>query len=227
VSTLGIVPARGGSKGVPGKNLRTVGPRTLIEWAARSALPSRLDRVIVSTDSKEIAVEAERVGLEVPFLRPSELATDASLTIHVVQHALSELGTSWDAVMILQPTSPFRSTEDIDRCLELFAGTKPDSVVSVTEVGDHHPARMKSIEDGFLIDPPFAEEVEGQPRQTLPKLYLRNGAIYLTATQVLLNGSIKGLRSLAYVMPEERSLNIDNEFDLRIADAVASTNEPT
>ncbi len=86
---------------------------------------------------------------------------------------------------------------------------------------------MKSIEAGFLIDPPFAEDVEGQPRQTLPKLYLRNGAIYLTATQVLLNGSIKGSRSLAYVMPEERSLNIDNEFDLRIADAVARTNEPT
>lgn len=227
MSTLGIVPARGGSKGVPGKNLRTVGPRTLIEWAARSALPSRLDRVIVSTDSKEIAVEAERVGLEVPFLRPSELATDASLTIHVVQHALSELGTSWDAVMILQPTSPFRNVEDIDRCLELFANVEPDSVVSVTEVGDHHPARMKSIEDGFLIDPPFAEDVEGQPRQTLPKLYLRNGAVYLTATQVLLNGSIKGSRSLAYVMPKERSLNIDNEFDLRIADAVARTNELT
>jgi len=183
--------------------------------------------VIVSTDSKEIAVEAERVGLEVPFLRPGELATDASLTIDVVQHALSELGTSWDTVMILQPTSPFRNVEDIDRCLELFAHTKPDSVVSVTEVGDHHPARMKSIEDGFLIDPPFAEDVEGQPRQTLPKLYLRNGAIYLTATQVLLNGSIKGLRSLAYVMPEERSLNIDNEFDLRIADSVARTGEPT
>lgn len=227
MSTLGIVPARGGSKGVPGKNLRTVGPRTLIEWAARSALPSRLDRVVVSTDSKEIAVEAERVGLEVPFLRPSELATDASLTIHVVQHALSELGTSWDAVMILQPTSPFRNVEDIDCCLELFANVEPDSVVSVTEVGDHHPARMKSIEDGFLIDPPFAEDVEGQPRQTLPKLYLRNGAVYLTATQVLLNGSIKGSRSLAYVMPEERSLNIDNEFDLRIADAVARTNELT
>ena len=227
MSTLGIVPARGGSKGIPGKNLRTVGPRTLIEWTARSALPSRLDRVIVSTDSKEIANEAERAGLEVPFLRPGELATDASLTIDVVQHALSELGTSWDTVMILQPTSPFRNVEDIDRCLELFAHTKPDSVVSVTEVGDHHPARMKSIEDGFLIDPPFAEDVEGQPRQTLPKLYLRNGAIYLTATHVLLNGSIKGLRSLAYVMPEERSLNIDNEFDLRIADAVARTNEPT
>ena len=227
MSTLGIVPARGGSKGVPGKNLRTVGPWTLIEWAARSALPSRLDRVIVSTDSKEIAVEAERVGLEVPFFRPGEFATDASLTIHVVQHALSELGTSWDAVMILQPTSPFRNVEDIDRCLELFANVEPDSVVSVTEVGDHHPARMKSIEAGFLIDPPFAEDVEGQPRQTLPKLYLRNGAIYLTATQVLLNGSIKGSRSLAYVMPEERSLNIDNEFDLRIADAVARTNEPT
>ena len=226
MKVLGLIPARGGSKGVPGKNLRRVSGMTLVEWTARSALTSSLDRLVISTDSQEIADEARHVGIDVPFVRPSELAQDSSLTIDVVQHALGELKGDWDAVMILQPTSPFRTASDIDTCIEILADSDADSVISVTPVGDHHPARMKFIENGFLIDPPFSEDVEGRPRQSLQSLFLRNGAIYLTRTEVVNGGSIKGARSMAYVMPEERSANIDTEFDLMIAEAISTSIGP-
>jgi len=223
MKVLGLIPARGGSKGVPGKNLRRVSGMTLVEWTARSALTSSLDRLVISTDSQEIADEARRVGVDVPFIRPNELAQDSSLTIDVVQHALDELKGDWDAVMILQPTSPFRTASDIDTCIEMLADSAADSVISVTPVGDHHPARMKFIENGFLIDPPFSEDVEGRPRQSLQSLFLRNGAIYLTRTEVVNGGSIKGASSMAYVMPEERSANIDTEFDLMVAEAISTS----
>ncbi|MGB0244512.1 MAG: cytidylyltransferase domain-containing protein [Candidatus Nanopelagicales bacterium] len=223
MKVLGLIPARGGSKGVPGKNLRRIGGMTLVEWTARSALTSSLDRLVISTDSQEIADEARRVGVDVPFIRPNELAQDSSLTIDVVQHALDELKGDWDAVMILQPTSPFRTASDIDTCIEMLADSAADSVISVTPVGDHHPARMKFIENGFLIDPPFSEDVEGRPRQSLQSLFLRNGAIYLTRTEVVNGGSIKGASSMAYVMPEERSANIDTEFDLMVAEAISTS----
>ena len=223
MKVLGLIPARGGSKGVPGKNLRRIGGMTLVEWTTRSALTSSLDRLVISTDSQEIADEARRVGADVPFIRPNELAQDSSLTIDVVQHALDELKGDWDAVMILQPTSPFRTASDIDKCIEMLVDSAADSVISVTPVGDHHPARMKFIENGFLIDPPFSEDVEGRPRQTLQSLFLRNGAIYLTRVEVVNGGSIKGTRSIAYVMPEERSVNIDTEFDLMVAEAISSS----
>ena len=223
MKVLGLIPARGGSKGVPGKNLRRIAGVTLVGWTVRSALASSLDRLVVSTDSREIADEASRVGADVPFIRPSELAQDSSLTIDVVKHALRELKDDWDAVMILQPTSPFRSALDINTCVEMLAESDADSVISVTPVGDHHPARMKFIENGFLIDPPFSEDVEGRPRQTLRSLFLRNGAIYLTRAEVLNRGSIKGARSMAYVMPDERSVNIDTEFDLKVAEAISSS----
>lgn len=223
MKVLGLIPARGGSKGVPGKNLRRIGGMTLVEWTARSALTSSLDRLVISTDSHEIADEARRVGVDVPFIRPNELAQDSSLTIDVVQHALAELKDDWDAVMILQPTSPFRTASDIDTCIEMLADSDADSVISVTPVGDHHPARMKFIENGFLIDPPFSEDVEGRPRQSLQSLFLRNGAIYLTRTEVVNGGSIKGASSMAYVMPEERSANIDTEFDLMVAEAISTS----
>lgn len=218
---LGLIPARGGSKGVTGKNLRKVGGRTLIEWTAMSALASRLERTVISTDSEEIAGEARRCGVDVPFVRPAKLATDTSLSIDVVQHALSDLRETWDAVMLLQPTSPFRTAADIDTCITMLETGDADSVISVKNVGDHHPARMKYMLDGVLTDPPFAEDYEGKPRQQLVPMFLRNGAIYLTRTEVLLAGSFKGSVSLGYVMTEYRSVNIDTEFDLAVAETLA------
>ena len=139
----------------------------------------------------------------------------------MVQHVLDELGSDHDAVLLLQPTSPFRSIEDLTGPIALLA-SRPDadSVISVVEVGDHHPARMKWVDDGRLVDPPYAEDVEGRPRQELRPHYLRNGAVYLTRTASIRRGTFKGGTSLAWVMPRERSVNIDDPMDLVLARAL-------
>lgn len=221
---LGIIPARGGSKGIKKKNLAPLVGKPLIAYSIESALAANsLHRTIVSTDSDEIAEVCKALGADVPFMRPAVLAQDDTPTLPVIQHALDTLQDTFDAVMILQPTSPFRSPADIDAAVEMLAANADaDSVISVVKVGDNHPARMKLIRDGWLVDPSFAEETEGQRRQDLPEMFLRNGAIYLTRTEVIMKrNSLKGNRSLAYVMPEFRSVNIDSEMDLLVAKAVA------
>ena len=224
---LGIIPARGGSKGIKNKNIAQLGGKPLIVYSIEAAQTSRcLTRCIVSTDSEEIADICRASGADVPYLRPAELAQDDTPTLPVIRHALMKLVGDFNAVMILQPTSPFRNSDDIDTAIEmLVAHPEADSVISVVKVGDNHPARMKRIQDGWLVDPSFAEQVEGQRRQDLPELYLRNGAIYLTRTEVITEqNSLKGHRSLAYIMPELRSINIDSEIDLLLARAVADMN---
>lgn len=224
LTVLGIIPARGGSKGIKNKNIVFLARKPMIAYTIEAAREARLlSRCIVTTDSELIAEVSREHGAEVPFIRPEYLARDETPTLPVIHHALDMLGESYDAVLILQPTSPFRSALDIDTAIEMMAQTpEADSVISVVRVGDNHPARMKSIRDGWLIDPPFAEQTEGQRRQDLPALYLRNGAIYLTRTSVIREqNSLKGSKSLAYVMPELRSVNIDNEIDLLFAEAVA------
>lgn len=217
---LGLIPARGGSKGIPRKNLADLGGRPLLAWTADTALASSIDRVVLSTDDEEIAATGRELGVDVPFMRPRVLASDAARSIDVVLHALEALGERPDAVMLLQPTTPFRSAEDIDGSIGLLEATQADSVISVASVGGHHPARMKLIEDGWLIDPPFSEVEEGIPRQELTDIFIRNGAIYLTCLTTLLGRSFKGPRSRAWIMPAERSVNIDNPLDLAVARAL-------
>ena len=223
MKTLGVIPARGGSKAIPRKNLVILGGKPLLTWTCEAATKSKLDRIIVSTDDKEIAKVAESSGVEVPFVRPPELSADSSLTIDVVIHAITQLGDTFDAVMVLQPTSPFRTTDDINKCISLLRESEADSVISVVDVGGHHPARMKFLEGGLLIDPPYAESRENQPRQELQPMYIRNGAVYLTRAAVLMQGSFKGASSIGYVMPPERSINIDIPFDVTVAEALLHT----
>jgi len=228
--SLGIIPARGGSKGVPAKNIRPVAGEPLICHSIRSAAgSSRLTRAIVSTDDEEIAQISRAAGADVPFMRPPHLATDDALAIDVLQHSLSALEEAgdppYDAVVMLQPTTPFRSAQDIDGALELLSNAGSDSVISVIDVAGHHPARMKYLEGDRLIDPPFAEVVENQPRQQLRPMYIRNGAIYATRRDVLLAGSLKGEDSRAWVMSRERSVNIDDEDDLDYATWLAERAE--
>lgn len=224
VRALGVVPARGGSKGVPGKNIRPLAQRPLIVHTIEAALASdRLSRVVVTTDDDDIARVATAAGAEVPFRRPAELATDSARALPVIEHALLatealEQGDPYDVVVMLQPTTPLRAAADIDGALELLEDSGADSVISVVDVGGHHPARMKLLEAGRLVDPPFAEAYENQPRQELVPLYLRNGAIYATRRDVLLGGSFKGADCRAWVMPQERSVNIDTEDDFRYAE---------
>lgn len=219
---LGIIPARGGSKGVPRKNVKDLGGIPLIAYTIRTALESNLTKVIVSTDDEEIANIAQKFGAEVPFLRPQYLSDDISKSIDVAKHGLLEIEKinrkSYDAVMYLQPTTPFRNIEDINSSIILLnSNSKADSVISVVDVEGHHPARMKYIENGLLIDPEFCEKSENQNRQELRPMFIRNGAIYLTKRETILQGSFKGKVCLANIMPPNRSVNIDNEEDFEYA----------
>jgi CMP-N-acetylneuraminic acid synthetase len=194
--------------------------KPLISYTIDAARQSvALSRCIISTDSDEIAAVCRNEGADVPFMRPAELAQDDTLTIPVILHALQKIDEQFDAVLILQPTSPLRIAEDIDHAIHMLEeDSRADSVISVVRVGDYHPARMKQIRDGVLIDPFFAEDIEGQRLQALPDLFIRNGAIYLTRTEVLRKQqSLKGKRSWAYLMPEDSSTNIAVQIDLLTA----------
>jgi CMP-N-acetylneuraminic acid synthetase len=222
---LGLIPARGGSKGVPGKNIKLLAGKPLIAYSIDAAKHSRLAKVILSTDDEAIKEVALQYGAEVPFTRPAELATDSAKSLDVAKHALMAMeqldGVQYDAVMLLQPTAPFRSTADIDKAIELLAQhPDADSVISVVDVEGHHPARMKYIENGRLIDPPFCEAYENQNRQELQPMYIRNGAIYLTKRDTLLSGSYKGKMCMALVMLQHRSCNIDTLHDFDYAEWV-------
>lgn len=220
---LGIIPARGGSKGVKGKNLKILTGLPLIAYTIKEAMKSNLAYVVVSTDDDEISRVARNFGVDVPFKRPDHLSNDTAKSIDVAVHALLEMekinGVSYDAIMLLQPTSPFRTCDDINFAIKILnENPEANSVISVVDVKAHHPARMKYLQNGWLIDPPFCEVTENQNRQELQPMYIRNGAIYLTRKKTLLSKSFKGEKCLAYVMPEERSANIDNLHDFDYAE---------
>lgn len=221
---VGIVTARGGSKGIPHKNVHPLRGKPLLAYTAEAALAAeRLARVVLTTDDEEIAEVGRQCGLEVPFLRPEELARDDTPSIPVVQHAvrwLADRGDTFDAVCLLQPTNPLRTAADIDGAIQLMEDTGADSVISFVDVGEKHPARMKTLTaEGRVMDPPYAEAYEGQRRQELPPMYLREGSIYLTRTEVLMDqNSLQGNDCRAWIMPMERACAIDSNWDLFIAE---------
>ena len=219
---LGLIPARAGSKGVPHKNVANVAGKPLIAWTIQAAQGAKgLDRLIVSTDSQTIADIAVAFGAEVPFLRPAEYARDDTPAAPPVLHALEWLEKNEqyrpDFVMLLQPTSPLRATFDIDAAIALLDKTGADSVVSVTPA-TRSPYWMKTITaDGRLADF-IPGDVGKARRQDLPPVYALNGAIYLVRREIFQKTqSWYTDRSYAYVMPDERSLDIDTPWDLRVA----------
>ncbi len=225
--TIGIITARGGSKGVPRKNIKMLGGKPLIAYMIEAALGSKLlTRCIVSTDDKEIAEIARKAGADVPFLRPAELAQDDTRDLPVLQHAvrwLKENGNEdYDAVMMLHPTSPFCRGEDLDACIELMTKTGADSVMSMVEVADFAPQKLKVITDGRILPLLDDEGKETLPRAAGPAVYKRNAAIYLTKTPLILSGDLFGETSMAYVMPKERSLDINSLSDFSYAEFLLS-----
>jgi N-acylneuraminate cytidylyltransferase len=220
---LGIIPARGGSKGVPRKNIREVAGRPLIAYTIDAARTSELlTRCIVSTDDQETADICESLSCEV-MKRLPELAQDDTPTLDVVKHIFSILesqGESFEYGLVLQPTSPLRTGLDIDSALQALFQSDADSVVSVYQVSDHHPARMYRMENGLLVS--FDETFATARRQDLPPVYHRNGAIYAFRRSLLDQNMLIGKRILPYVMTEDRSLNIDTEYDLVFADYILS-----
>ena len=226
---LGVIPARGGSKGVPRKNVRLVCGKPLIAYTIEAALAAGdvLDRVIVSTDDDEIASLARSHGAEVPFTRPAELSGDRVPMVPVLQHAVREAeaagGHRYDWVCLLQPTAPFRTAEDIRAAVALGRGGGCDSVISVVQVFAVHPMLMKQIQDDRLV-PYCVPEPEGTRRQDYaPPAYMRNGALYLTRRDVLMNrGSIWGDVIRPMVMPDDRSVSVDSELDMKLVELLAA-----
>lgn len=215
---LGLVPARGGSKGIQRKNVRDLGGRPLLAWTAEAALAARhLSRVVLSTDDPEIAEVGRRYGLEVPFLRPADLARDDTPTLPVLQHAVAELeraGDRFDAVCLLQPTSPFRRPGDIDGCIDLLESASLDAVVSVLPVPPEHNPHWVYFRDGEgLLRLATGEEQPIPRRQELPPAFHRDGAVYVTRRDVLMEANSLYGKRLGGFLAESRSVNLDTPDD--------------
>lgn len=230
MKVLGLIPARGGSKGIPRKNIRMLAGKPLLGWTAEAALASRLDRVILSSDDPEIIEIAKSCLVEIPFVRPEHLAGDDTPAIDVVLHAvqtLKEIGNYMpDAVMLLQPTSPLRTTSDIDQSLELFEKhPEASSLVSVVKVPHNMvPESLMKLEaDGYVKHLMLWDEKKNI-RQKKPTYYARNGAaIYIVKTECLFNNNtLYGDKILSYEMPRERSIDVDDYFDFEICEFILS-----
>jgi len=215
---LGIVPARGGSKGVPGKNIRPLAGRTLLDYAARAARESGvIDRVMLSTESNEVADAGRRAGLDVSFLRPAVLAQDDTPMLPVVQHALETLaGESWqpDIVVLLQPTSPLRRPDHVRDAVAMLRATNADSVVTVVEVPRHlSPDYVMRIESGRLV-PFLPEGARVARRQDARPAYSRDGTVYACWRKTLERfGSIYGDDCRPLLIDARDSLSIDSPDD--------------
>jgi CMP-N,N'-diacetyllegionaminic acid synthase len=222
-SILAVIPARGGSKGVPRKNIRQLGGKPLLAWTIDSARKSKhIDRVVLSSEDEEIMRVAQQYGCEVPFSRPAELAEDDTPGIAPVLHVLEVLGEEYDYLVLLQPTSPFRTAEDIDGAIERCIDGGAESCVSVVEVSKH-PAWMFSVSsEGVLASLPYSNPL-ALIRQELDKVYALNGAIYVSSTSSLrLSGKLFiADETLAYPMPLEHSMDVDTELDFMLCELIA------
>ena len=224
---LGLIPARGGSKGIPRKNLVLLADKSLIQYTIDAALNCRsLDRVILSTDDEEIAEYGRQSGLEVPFIRPAELATDEASTRAVQQHTLqwckANEGGFPEALVTLQPTSPLRTNRHIDEAVQRFRDKKADSVLGVTPVQDH-PYEVVGFSEGAMYRA-MERPAHVVRRQQYPPFYKINGAIYITLSSILLDQNTGyGERVFEYEMGLEESVDIDNLDDLQTADTLLRT----
>ena len=225
---LGIIPARGGSKRLPGKNTRLLGGKPLITRTIDSALASKkLDRIAVSSDSEEVLAFAKDHGNENLFFlrRPDEISRDDSPAIEYVNHALEFFkgkGEEFDVVVILQPSSPFTSPEDIDGTINLLLDSGADSAVSVVKLAhDINPLKMKIMDGDKLL--PYLEEEKGRMEHgKLPEIYVRNCSVYASKKGVIDTGRIIGDDCRGFVMPRERSVDINDEFDFLLSEFLNS-----
>lgn len=212
MTLLALIPARGGSKGIPRKNIRPFCGKPLLQWSIDVALAApSVDRVVVSTDDPEIAEAALAGGAEVPFLRPPELASDTASGIAPVLHALEQLPEVSD-VLLLQPTSPLRLLDDVEAIVALRRQASREAAVSVTP-SSKHPAWMFELSPQQQLEPLLPSEAAAC-RQQLPPAYALNGALYLASRKFLeREHSFLTADTLGYVMPPERSLDIDSPLD--------------
>lgn len=221
---LTIIPARGGSKGIPKKNIIDVKGQPLIAYTILPALQvlkmGLVDKVIVSTDSSEIADVSKKYGAEVPFLRPDEISGDKAKSVEFIQHALdfySEQGVQFDAVLLLQPTSPMRTVEDLEHAIQLFVNSKNDSLISAYEEEYINDLVIYKLDgDGKTSTPLSPMHNKGVRRQDHGSTYVRNGCIYISSSELIQKGLVIGDKPLMYIMDKNKSVNVDTIDDLEL-----------
>lgn len=220
---LGVIPARGGSKSVPRKNIRLLADKPLIAYTIETAQNCKmLNRTVVSTDDEEIADIAKKYGGDVPFMRPKDLALDVTPMFPVLQHAVSFIekneNVPVDVIVLLDPTSPSRRIEDIEECIQKLERENVDSVVTICEV-DHNPYFVMMELDGDRLVPLIKSDKVITRRQDAPIVYRLNAAVYAIKRDVLMNADkIITDNTLAVIMPTERSIHIDHEIDFEFAE---------
>ena len=215
---LGVVPARGGSKGVPRKNLKLLGGVPLLQYTAEAALRAKtLDRVVLTTDDPEIANVGRELGLDVPFMRPPELAGDDTPMLEVIRHVVTSIESAtepFDAICLLQPTTPFRSVATIDDCVSLLFATGGDSVVTVVRIpAECHPFWAYIRQPDGTLRLATGADTPVVRRQLLPPAFHRDGSVYVTRADVLRAGSLYGERVIGHELPADGLVNIDEPAD--------------
>lgn len=226
---LGLIPARSGSKGIPGKNLALLAGKPLLAWVCEAAQQAKLiDEVIVSSDSDEIISLARSLGVAGPFKRPGELARDGSLVINVILHALTWLsenqGKTFDYVCLFQPTSPLGRPSDYDRAIHMAIEKDADTVISVYRCDQVHPAIMFTLHEDsraeWFVERPGIDRMAR--RQELMPVYVRSGIVYVFKTSLLMEKrTLYGEKLYAIEVPRESAIGIDTPHDLRIAEMLA------
>ncbi|ALP52650.1 acylneuraminate cytidylyltransferase [Candidatus Tenderia electrophaga] len=223
---LGVIPARGGSKGLPRKNILPLAGKPLLAWTIATAKASRyLDRVILSSDDEEIMAVARQYGCDVPFRRPDELASDRATTMDALHHAMEQV-PGYDIAVVLQPTNPLRTAADIDHSLERLEHSGAASCVTVTEP-DKSPYWTFTM-DKDVLTPLLGEEYAQKRRQDLPRAWVLNGCVYAVRTPWFReHHRLIGKDTVGQPMPKERSLDIDTELDLQIAELMLRSSHST
>ena len=217
---LALIPARGGSKGIKDKNIIPLAGKPLIAYSIEAAKKSKyIDSIVVTTDSEKIAEVAKRYGARVPFLRPAELAADTSKTIDAVLHAiktLKSMGENYDTLVLLQPTQPLRTTDDIGKAIELYYESGENGLVSISSVDDS-PLLIRSIdEDGKLIN--LLSQNSTCRRQDMPNYYKVNGCIYINKIDEINENTSFNDNKVPFIMDKEHSIDIDELSDLWMAE---------
>ena len=219
---LAIIPARSGSKGLVDKNIKIINSKPLMAWSIEAGLKSKyIDRLIVSTDSEKYAKIAKNFGAEVPFIRPAEISTDKSSRIDVIRHSLEEVGESYDYIVFLEPTSPLTTERDIDAAIEqLFLEKNAEAIVGVSLSEAAHPNFLVELNNGFLGFISKDQKSSVVRRQDLEDCYFYDGSLYISEVDKYLEKEFYHEKTLGYVVPKWKSLEIDDIDDFIMVEAM-------
>lgn len=223
---LAIVPARGGSKGLPGKNIKKLCGKPLIAWSIEAGLKSNyIDEIMVTTDSKEIADIAKQYGANVPFLRPDYLASDTATSFDTIKHAIdyykNEKNKVFDYIVLLEPTSPLRKVYDIDNAIENLMNTSADAIVGICKTEDQNPAFLVNKDINNFISGYEHKEMKVLRRQEIKDVYFFEGTIYISKTNILLDKkTFYHENTIGYIVPKFKSLEIDDMDDFIMLEAI-------